>query len=231
MIDSRSVVAMIPARGGSKGVPRKNVRPAGGKPLIAWSIAAAHASRYLDRVILSTDDDEIAAVAGAWGCEVPFMRPAALASDEASSVDVVRHAVQALPVRYDYLVLLQPTSPLRLAQDIDAALELCVRSAAPACVSVCEPDKSPYWMMTLAGDATIAPLFGPDQIPARRQDAPAVFALNGAVYVATVDHLASGGDFLTAGTKGYVMPKDRSLDVDTEFDLWLVDRLLSERQR
>lgn len=231
MIGGKSVLALIPARGGSKGVPGKNVRPAGGKPLIAWTVEAAKASRYVDRVILSSDDQSIAAVAAQFGCEVPFMRPAELATDEADSMDVVRHALKALPERYELLVLLQPTSPLRTSADIDTMLERYLQSGAQTCVSVCEPDKSPYWMMTMATDGVVRPLFPPEQVPSRRQDAPPIFALNGAIYVAPADHLAAGGGFVTKDTVGYVMPKERSFDIDTELDLRLADFLLTEGQR
>ena len=231
MIKGKSVVALIPARGGSKGVPGKNIRPAGGKPLIAWSIEASRASRYVDRTILSSDDPAIAAVARQFGCEVPFMRPAELATDKADSMGVVRHALAALSDRYDYLVLLQPTSPLRVASDIDAALELYIDSGATTCISVCETDKHPYWMVKMNADRSVEQLYPPEQIPTRRQDAPPVFALNGAIYVAPADYLAGGGDFITAGTIGYVMPKDRSFDIDTELDLRLADFLLAEGHR
>lgn len=231
MIKGKSVLALIPARGGSKGVPGKNIRPAGGKPLIAWTIEASRASRYVDRTILSSDDPAIAAVAMQFGCEVPFMRPAELATDKADSMGVVRHALTALSERYDCMVLLQPTSPLRAASDIDAALELYVDSGATTCVSVCEPDKHPYWMLKMDADGSVQQLFPPEEIPTRRQDAPQVFALNGAIYVAPADFLAGGGDFITAGTIGYVMPKDRSFDIDTELDLRLADFLLAEGHR
>ena len=231
MIDGKSVLALIPARGGSKGVPGKNVRPAGGKPLIAWTVEAAKASRYVDRVILSSDDAAIAEAAARFGCEVPFVRPAELATDKADSMSVVRHALGALSERYDLLLLLQPTSPLRTAADIDAALERCLQGETQTCVSVCEPDKSPYWMMTMPADHTVQPLFPPEQVPARRQDAPPIFALNGAIYIAPTAHLAAGGGFVIKGTIGYVMPKERSLDIDTELDLRFADFLLTEGQR
>jgi CMP-N,N'-diacetyllegionaminic acid synthase len=228
MIAGKSVLALIPARGGSKGVPRKNIRPAGGKPLIAWSVEAAKTSRYIDRTILSTDDAEIADVARQFGCEVPFMRPVELATDKANSMDVIRHALKSLPERYDFLVLLQPTSPLRRAAEIDDALERYIASGAKTCVSVCEADKHPYWMVKMTEGGAVTQLFPPELIPDRRQDAPPVFALNGAIYIAPVDHLVAGGDLIVAGTFGYVMPKDRSFDIDTEFDLRIVDFLLTE---
>ena len=228
MIAGKSVLALLTARGGSKGVPRKNIRPAGGKPLIAWSIEAAKASRYVDRTILSTDDHEIADVAMRFGCDVPFMRPAELATDKAGSMDVIRHALATLGERYDLMVLLQPTSPLRRADDIDDALERYLASGAKTCVSVCEADKHPYWMVTVEEGGAVKQLFSPEQIPDRRQDAPPVFALNGAIYIAPTDHLVAGGELIIPGTFGYVMPKERSFDIDTELDLRLADFLLTE---
>ena len=226
MIGSRSILALIPARGGSKGVKRKNVREVGGRPLIAWTIEAAKASRYIDRLILSSEDRDIIDVATALGCEAPFVRPAELATDEADAMSVVRHALSALPERYDYLLLLQPTSPMRTADDIDDAIELCIARDAPACISVCEPEKSPYWMLELDAEQVIKPLFPADRIAHRRQDVPRAYALNGAVYVGSVAQLAAGKTFLMPGAVGYVMPKERSFDIDSELDLKIVDFLL-----
>jgi CMP-N,N'-diacetyllegionaminic acid synthase len=231
MIESRSILALIPARGGSKGVPGKNIREIGGKPMIAWTIEAARRSRYIDRLIISTDDQKIIDVARAYGCEAPFVRPPELATDQADSMSVVRHAIASLPERYDFLVLLQVTSPLRTVEDIDRAIEQCQSSAAPACISICEPDKSPYWMVEMDGVKRITSLFPPDRIPNRRQDAPPVFAMNGAVYVGRMERLAAGEDFMTAGTVGYLMPKERSLDIDTELDLKIANVLLNESRR
>src|SRR4051812_34752800 len=129
MIDGKSVLGLIAARGGSKGVPGKNIFVVNGRPLIQWSIDAARASRYIDRLILSSDDSAIMEVASNAGCEVPFRRDAALASDDANAIDVVADALMRLP-GYDMVVLLQPTSPLRIAADIDGAIELLVSSEA-----------------------------------------------------------------------------------------------------
>jgi CMP-N,N'-diacetyllegionaminic acid synthase len=231
MIGSNTVLALVPARGGSKGVPRKNIRIIGGKPMIAWTIEAARGSRYIDRLILSSDDPAIIDVAVECGCEAPFVRPAELAGDQADSMAVVRHAIAALPEQFEYLVLLQPTSPMRRTEDIDGAIERCVRGGAPACVSVSEADKSPFWMVRLDAQGIMHPLFPAHQIPYRRQDAPLVFALNGAVYVARTEHLKLGGTFLVPGAVGYPMPKERSLDIDTELDLAIVDFLLNRPTR
>lgn len=229
MIQDNSVLALITARGGSKGLPRKNVLPLNGRPLIGWSIEAAKNSRFVDRVIMSSDNDEINDAARTCGCEVPFVRPAELARDEATSMDVVFHALKALDTSYDFVVLLQPTSPLRIAEDIDGCLELCLKHGAPACVSVTEPDKSPFWMYTLDQDRRMRALI-PGKTYDRRQDTPIVFALNGAVYVARTKWLVEKGDFVREETIAYPMPKERSIDIDTKIDLRLAELMIKETQ-
>ncbi len=231
MIGTKTVLAFIPARGGSKGVPRKNIRDVAGKPLIAWTIAAARKSVYIDRLILSSDDPEIIRVAGEWGCEAPFVRPAELARDDTPGIDPVLHALGALPEKYDYVVLLQPTSPLRAAQDIDGCIEHCLAARADACVTVTAPDKSPYWMYTLGDRGEMRPLIEAAGHFARRQDLPAVYALNGAVYVAGTRWLETARSFVAEGTLAFVMPKERSLDIDSEADLLLAGLLLADPAR
>lgn len=224
MINGKSIIAIIPARGGSKGLPRKNVRLLGGKPLLAWTIEAAHASRYLDRVILSSDDDEIISVAASFGCDVPFKRDPTLASDAATSIEVVIDALERCS-GYDLVVLLQPTSPLRTAQDIDKAIEQCETLDAPACVSVCETEQSPYWMFTLEREAYLLPIVQRPLL-ARRQDLPSTYILNGAVYVARTDWLLKERTFISTTTVAYVMPASRSVDIDTEEDFHQVQTSL-----
>ncbi len=227
MIGAEKVLAVITARGGSKGVPRKNLRQVAGKPLIAWTIEAARASRYLDKVVLSSEDDEIMRVAAEWGCEVPFARPANLAQDDTPGIDPVLDALARLP-GYGLVVLLQPTSPLRSADDIDRAIELCVERHAPACVSVTPATDSPYWMFTM-DNAKLQPLLGSSALPERRQVLPQAYSLNGAVYVARPPWLLETKSFLAEGTVAYVMPAERSVDVDEELDLKLVEILLAEK--
>jgi N-acylneuraminate cytidylyltransferase len=224
-----SVLALITARGGSKGLPGKNVRPVQGRPLIDFTIAAARAAACVDRVVLSTDDDEIARVALACGCEVPFRRPAPLASDEAKSLDVVLHALGHLP-GYDIVVLLQPTSPARTAADIDATVQRLLDAQAPACVSVCEAEESPHWMFWLDERARLTPLL---DTPAatRRQDLPPAFVLNGAVYAARTSALRRMGSFLGPETVAHVMPRKRSIDIDTLEDFENFARQLSGGSR
>lgn len=225
MINGKRVLGLIPARGGSKGLPRKNVLPLAGKPLIAWTIEAAHAASTLDRVVLSSDDDEIMRVTEAFGCEVPFRRPAHLAADDTPGIDSVLHALDALE-GFDYVVLLQPTSPLRIAEDIDKAVQLCVISGAPSCVSVVAVDKPPQWMYSME-EGLLRPILASEIKLTRRQEAPPVYALNGAVYVADVESLQHTRSFVTEETVGYVMPPERSGDIDTVLDLAWCELLLS----
>jgi N-acylneuraminate cytidylyltransferase len=226
MINGKSVLAIIPARGGSKGVPRKNIRLLAGKPLIAWTIEAAKKSAFIDRLILSSEDAEIIDVARSWGCEAPFVRPEDLASDDTPGIDPVLHALDALP-GYDYVVLLQPTSPLRETADIDGCIGRCVDSDAPACVSVSAPAQHPYWTYRMDGAGHLSPLF--DKVPDRRQDLPDVYALNGAVYVARTMDLRHTRDFLMAGTVAFVMPDSQALDIDTLADLTLAEYLFERK--
>ncbi|MBW5468696.1 acylneuraminate cytidylyltransferase family protein [Brevibacillus formosus] len=227
MIQNKSVLAIIPARGGSKGVPRKNIRHLAGKPLIAWTIEEAKKSKYIDRLVVSTEDEEIAEVAKSWGAEVPFVRPSELAQDDTPGIDPILHAIKVLP-DFDYVILLQPTSPLRIAEDIDACLEQCVDKKASACVSVTLTDKSPYWMYNLIDENTLQPVIISEKPILRRQDAPDAYVLNGAVYVADIPWLERTNSFLHEETIGYVMPKERSIDVDTMMDFLYLETLLSE---
>lgn len=223
--DIGSVLALIPARGGSKGLPGKNIRPLKGKPLIGWSIEAARASRYVSRIVVSSDDEEILAVARDQGAETPFRRPASLAGDATPGMDVVLHALDQL-AGFEWVVLLQPTSPLRLSADIDAAIEQCLKTNAPACVSVCEAPASPWWMFEVGAECRMRSFLPAEQRPVRRQDLPDLYALNGAVYVAKTEWLRMSLSFLTEETVAYVMPPARSVDIDTLFDFQLAECLL-----
>lgn len=221
------MLALISARGGSKGIPRKNVRPIAGKPLIAWTIEAALAVPEFSRVVVTTEDPEIAAAALAAGAEVPFVRPAELAADDTPGIAPVLHALGELP-GHDTVVLLQPTSPLRDARDIAAVIALARATGAPAAVSVTAADTHPAWMYTLSPDAGLAPMM-PGEKPPRRQDLPPAFALNGAVYLARSDWLRDRRTFVTAETVGHAMPPERSIDIDNPLDWRIAEMLLAER--
>jgi len=228
MIEGRKVLAVITARGGSKGLPRKNVANAGGKPLIVWSIEAARGSRLVDRTVLSSEDPEIIAVAEQWGCDAPFVRPPELATDESPIEGVLIHALDQIGGNYDYVVLLQPTSPLRQAADIDGAIETCHESGAPACITVSTPAKSPYWMFTLDETGRMTRLIETSGPTHRRQDLPPVFAANGAVYVMAVPGFRASGQIFSPDAVAYVMAPDRSLDVDSAMDLAMLNTLLKK---
>lgn len=230
MIDGRKVLAIIPARGGSKGLPGKNIKMLAGQPLLAWTIEAARKSAYIDRLILSSDDPEIIRVAKDFGCEVPFVRPKELAADDTPGISPVLHALSLLP-GYDYVALLQPTSPLRLAEDIDACLERCHHAQAPACVSVTQAAQSPYWMYKFETGDRLTPFLADASRFARRQDLPAAYALNGAVYVGRVESVLADQTFLGPETVGQVMPEARSADIDGERDFAWIEFLLTRKGR
>ncbi len=225
MISGMSVLGLVTARGGSKGLPGKNVLPLAGLPLIGWTIKAARSSKYLDRTILSTDCAEIASVARSLDCEVPFLRPAHLATDTATSVEVAIDALDRVD-QYDWLVLLQPTSPLRTAEDIDAAIESCVAHGASSCVSVSEVEKSPFWMYRVEKDQTLSPVLEDRSGATRRQDLPAIYVINGGVYVIKTSTLRETRCFAPDGAIAYIMPKERAVDIDSKLDLMVAEELM-----
>lgn len=227
--------AIIPARGGSKGIPGKNLRPVARKPLISWTIEAALAATSLDRVIVSTDSPKIAEVARRYGAEIPFMRPADLAQDDTPGIAPVLHAMRWLAdnegYQPDMIMLLQPTSPLRTAEDIDRALVLAVETRADAVVSVTPVEEHPYWMKQIDHSGRMADFIKQDQPIDRRQDLPELFVVNGAIYLARYDLLLEQETFYTDNTFSLIMPVERSLDIDTPWDLYLADLILKDRLR
>lgn len=230
MYQGKSIIGIVPARGGSKGLPRKNILPLLGKPLVAWTIEEAKKSKYIDRLILSSEDDEIISVAHTWGCEVPFVRPIELAKDDTPGIEPVLHALNTLQEKYDYVVLLQPTSPLRQVDDIDVAIQKCINSNAPGCVTVSEPDKSPYWMYSLDNLYHLNPLIDTGKNTThRRQELPKSYALNGAVYVSKTKWIEKNREFISSETIAHIMPKERSYDIDTELDFKICEFLLRSK--
>lgn len=228
MINNKKVLAVIPARGGSKGVSRKNLRPLLGKPLIQWTIDEARLSRYLDQIIVSTDDMEIANVAITLGVNVPFLRPVELAQDDTPGIEVMLHAIRMVP-GYEIVITLQPTSPLRTNRDIDSALEFFINQNVNACVSVTEPEKSPYWMYYVdEKDKQLKPIISSERVISNRQQLPPTYVLNGAIYIANTDWLVQSKSYITSETIGYIMDKDRSYDIDTIIDFKLVEYILEQ---
>jgi CMP-N,N'-diacetyllegionaminic acid synthase len=225
-------IAIIPARGGSKGVPRKNVRMLAGKPLILWTVECALMAERFDRVIVSTDDPEIAEVSMQSGAEVPFLRPRELASDTATSLDVVMHALNWLEqhggVLPSSIMLLQPTSPMREKRDIQDAVDLLRETSSQAVVSVCPSAHPPHWLRKIDAEGRIHSWL-PEQIPNRRQDSEAFYQINGSIYLIKQDVLVRERTFLPSDTRALIMPEDRSVDIDTPWDFYLADLIMKNK--
>ncbi|EMT45873.1 cytidylyltransferase domain-containing protein [Anoxybacillus flavithermus] len=230
MINDKKVLAIIPARGGSKGIPRKNIIPLKGKPLIAWTIDEAKKSRFLDRIIVSTDDEEIADIAKQWGGEVPFFRPKELAQDDTPGISPILHALSYF-TDYEYVVVLQPTSPLRTVGDIDEAISLCEKNKRNFCVSVTESKIIPEWVFFVNEEGVLSPLNSNKQIPYQRQKAKKAYILNGAIYVARINALVGTQSFLTAETIPYIMPSERSVDIDDMDDIAYCEYLIEKWEK
>lgn len=226
MINGKSVLAIIPARGGSKRIPRKNIKLLAGKPLIVWTIEEAIKSKYIDRLILSSEDEEVIKVAKNYGCEVPFKRPNELAQDDTPGIEPVIHAINTIPERYNYVCLLQPTSPLRKVIHIDECIKRCVSNNSDSCISVTEVNEHPYWMYEIDSEDKMKSLFLEKEINTNRQQLPKVFVLNGAVYVAKIDILVKTRKFVTKDTLSYIMDKNKSVDIDTELDWKIAENII-----
>jgi len=223
--DDERVLAVIPARGGSKGLPGKNLRPLGGRPLIAWSIEVALGVSRIDRLVVSSDDAEIRDAARAWGCATALERPGELAGDTVGVEPVLCQVADTLGECFEWVVLLQPTSPFRSPADVDGAVNLAAAGGQPV-IGVTEPSKSPYWSFRMTDDGTLEPLI-PGARSQQRQALPVAYAPNGAVYVARIEQLRETGTFYTAGARGYYMPPERAVDIDTALDLEFANFLLN----
>ena len=225
MIGTKRLLAIIPARGGSKRLPRKNVVDLAGLPLIAWTINAARSSKYIDRVVVSTDDTEIAQVSQQYGAEVPFMRPEHLSTDQTASVDVVFHCLETLESQgdsFNYVMLLQPTSPLRNENDIDGAVEQLLNDSCEAVISVCKAEHHPLWCNTLPSDLSMVNFLKQETRDIRSQDLPVYYCLNGAIYLCSTEELKRCRSlFIKNDITAYIMPQERSVDIDGKIDLAL----------
>jgi CMP-N-acetylneuraminic acid synthetase len=228
MYKNKKILGIIPARGGSKGISNKNIIAINGKPLIAYTIEEALKSNYLDRVIVSTDDEKIKDVSLEYGAGVPFVRPDYLSNDTAKTIDVVLHALDFLKKngeRYDYVVLLQPTSPLRKSGDIDDAIDKVMGNNSESLISVCEVEQNPVIMRTINNNRLCEVIsFNGDNL--RRQNLPAFYIFNGAIYVNSVKMLYNERTFVNDDTLPYIMEKNRSVDIDEPVDILIVESIL-----
>jgi CMP-N-acetylneuraminic acid synthetase len=228
------VLGLIPARGASKGVPRKNIRMLCGRPLLQYTAASALAARHLSKVVLTTDDDEIAEVGRQCGLEVPFKRPAALAEDVTPMMPVVLHALDVLESggdHFDAVCLLQPTNPLRQSADIDGAVELFERTGADSVISFVDVgEKHPARMKYIAEDGRVFdPPFAEEFEGQRRQDLPPLYLREGSIYLTRTTTLKTLQSFKGRDCRAWIMPENRACNIDTPFDLWMAEQLLSHQ--
>lgn len=236
MINDKTVLAIIPARGGSKGLPGKNIRLLNGKPLIAWPLEAALNSHYIDRVIVTTDDLAIAEIAKEYGAEVPFMRPAEFALDTSPSSDAIIHALHACSIEgktYDYFVLLEPTSPLTQSTDIDKALEMLLDSQALAIVGASKVETAhPVYCATIGEDGLLKP-FLRDRFeqPIRRQDIDCLYFFEGSLYISEVKKYLETKTFYHEQTLPYLVPAWKALEIDTLLDFFKIEAVMKNKEQ
>ncbi len=227
-------LGVIPARGGSKSVPRKNIAILGGKPLLAYTIAAAQASRRLTDYLVSSEDEEILRIARQYGAPTPFVRPAELSTDDAPSLPVVQHAVREMErlkgLVYDIVVLLQPTTPFRLAQDIDAAIDKLIATQADSVISVCDVGAyHPARMRWIIDDRLVELPIREEKELQRRQDLPPVYIRNGAIYAVRREVVMVQNSMVGKISRPYIMPQERSVNIDSQLDFLLAEILLQQK--
>jgi N-acylneuraminate cytidylyltransferase len=228
------VLGTIFARGGSKGIPRKNLKLLAGKPLIAYAIETARGCKLLDRLIVSTDDHEIAEVAKQYGAEVPFLRPAELARDDSPEWLAWQHAIHTLEVapgapKIDVLVSVPTTSPLRSVQDLEACIQLLLESDADAVITVTPTNRNPYFnMVVLDKDGCARVAVAAEKVLHRRQDAPPVYDMTTVAYAVRAQFVTQERELFAGRVKAVVVPPERAIDIDTELDLKIAQFLLTE---
>ncbi|KAI3350329.1 acylneuraminate cytidylyltransferase family protein [Clostridium botulinum] len=232
MINNKRVLAIIPARAGSKGIIRKNIKKINGKPLIAYTIEEALKSKYIDRVIVSTEDEEIAEISEKFGAEIPFFRPKELAQDNTPGIDPIIHSICYLEENEDYIceyvICLQCTSPFRKTYEIDEAIKELIEKDGDSIVSVCESEISPYWMKKIKSNKIIDFLDSGKNYK-RRQDLPNIYRLNGAIYAAKTQIILQNKNWYTKNTLPYVMSKKSSIDIDDLIDFKFAEFLMKEK--
>jgi len=229
MHKEKTFLAIIPARGGSKRLPRKNILDLNGKPLIAWSIEAGLKSKYIDKVVVSSDDNEILEVSQKFGADV-IVRPLELASDTATTFDAIEHTIKSLK-KYNYVVLLQATSPLRDSKHIDEAIDLLEQKDADAVVSVCEMEHSPLWSNTLDETRSMKGFLSDEVLNKRSQDLEKYYRLNGAIYICKTERLLEEKSFfLEDNIFAYAMDRESSVDIDDAIDFKLAQSIIKDKE-
>lgn len=234
MFKGNKILIIVPARGGSRRLPNKNIRPLNGKPLISYAIAAALASKHRDKVVVSTDSPKIARAAEACGAEVPFLRPAELATDTASLVPALQHAVRhcvSTGFHPDIVLRVSPTSPLVLPEYIDGAIEIMLKTRTTSCFSACEIGERPEWMYGLRRGRPFLFLGKEEALRTRSQDLPRLYRTNGAVGVFKVDVLMKQNRIYGDNPSIFIMPRERSVDIDEQIDFIVAEALMARLPR
>ncbi len=229
------ILGIVTARGGSKGIPKKNITPLLGKPLLAWTAEAAHASRHINRLVLSTDDEEIAQVGREWGLDTPFLRPAELGRDDTPTIPVLQDVVRKLEAageHYDAIFTLQPTNPLRRTEDIDGAIELLEKSGADSVISfVNVGERHPARMKEIDDKGrVIDPPFAEAFEGQPRQSLPKLYLREGSVYLTRRDVLMNESSLKGTDCRAWLIEEDRACNIDTPFDLFLVEQILGRER-
>jgi CMP-N,N'-diacetyllegionaminic acid synthase len=233
MYKNKRILGVITARGGSKGIPRKNIKDLAGKPLIAYTIEEAKKSKLLTRCIVSTDDSEIAEISKKYDADIPFIRPSEIAQDDSTSMDVAQHAIRYLKDElnedYDYLMILQPTSPLRIVEDIEKSIEKIVDTSADSVMSMMElVDFSIKKLKRIEDDKVHPFLEDEGKTSGRRQDLTKMYKRNCAIYLTKVE-LIENGDLFGKVSRPHIMPEDRSLDINEPFDFDVAELLIKKK--
>jgi len=231
MINGKTILAIIPARGGSKRLPNKNILELDGKPLIAWSIEEGLKSKYIDKVVVSSDSEDILNISKKFGADI-VKRPDKLASDTATSFDAVKHTIENVDGKFDFVILLQPTSPLRTQKHIDEAFILMSKKKADAIISISELDHSPLLSNTLPNDGSMDNFLNKSLINKRSQDLKKYYYLNGAVYICKVDVLMKEKTFfINDNIFAYKMGRENSVDIDNITDFRFAEYLMTEKNK
>lgn len=222
------ILAIIPARSGSKGLKDKNIKMMNGKPLIAYTIEAAQNSKIFEDIIISTDSEKYAEIVKKYGVSVPYLRDKKLANDNAKSSDVILDILNRVEKKYDSFIMLQPTSPLRTEKNIIEAYKMYLEKKANSVVSVCEMEHSPLWANTLNEEKRMDSFLKGIAVNRNRQELETYYRINGALYIANVEYFKKYQDFYYKDSYAYIMEKENSIDIDDELDFKIAEYLIKE---
>ena len=230
MINEKKIIAIIPARGGSKGIKKKNLYNIAGFPLIYWTINEIKKIHFIDKIVLTSDDYDIINYCKSLNCDVPFKRPNILSTDDAKTSDVILDVLKRLP-GYDYFILLQPTSPLRTACDIMKAFDKMISSNSKTCISVYKTTVKANWLLRLNNHNNLKPMLNEKYFSSRRQEIDNTYLPNGAIYISETKNFIKNKNFFSNKTSAFVMPKEMSIDIDDIHQMKKCEKILNKRNK